>query len=105
MKVLTAAILKALPPIGTTGNMRAEAIRVPLKVFNPGGSQSWFITEYDPATGEAFGYVTGMGTDELGYVDMNELLTVKGRFGLPMERDRSWDPKTTLAEVMKGEKS
>lgn len=105
MKILTAAILKALPAIGTTSNMRAEAIKVPLKVFNPGGSQSWFITEYDPKSGEAFGYVTGMGNDELGYIDMNELLTVRGHFGLPMERDSSWDPKTTLAAVMSGVKS
>ncbi len=105
MKLLTKEILALLPTIGVTSNKKPEAILVPLKIFNPGGAGSWFITELNPETGEAFGYVTGLAEDELGYIDMAELTAFKGRFGLPLERDLYWDPKTTLAQVMSGEKS
>lgn len=104
MKLVTKAIEKLLPEIGSTSELEAHQIKVPLKIFNPSGAGSWFITEANVVTGEAFGYVTGLAEDELGYIDLNELATVKGRFGLGMERDIHWDPETTLAEVMEGTK-
>ena len=103
--ILTKGILKLLPKLKVMANLDADKVLVPLKVFNPTGGQTWFITELNPDTLEAFGYVTGMGEAELGYIDMNELLKFRGRMGLPLERDIHWDPRTTLAQVMDGEKS
>jgi hypothetical protein len=100
MKLLTKEILKALPAIGATSEMSAENVKVPLKLFNPCGAQSWFITEYNAETREAFGYVTGMGNDELGYISMEEVETVRLPFGLKIERDMHWDMSNTLAQVM-----
>lgn len=100
MKLLTKEILKALPGIGSMSEMKSEDVKVPLKLFNPCGSQSWFITEYNPETREAFGYVTGMETDELGYINMDELEALRLPFGLTIERDRHWNMGSTLAQVM-----
>ena len=105
MKILTKEILKKLPKLYANEEKEAKDIKVPLKLFNPCGSQSWFITEYDPDTGEAFGYVTGMGCDELGYISIPELLEVKLPFGLRIERDMHWNSNNTLQQVMNGEKS
>ncbi len=105
MKLLTKQILALLPPLYTNESKKPEETLVPVKFFNPGGAGSWFVTELDPATGEAFGYVTGLAENELGYISMEELSAFRGRFGLGIERDIHWDPKTTLAQVMKGEKS
>lgn len=33
----------------------------------------------------------GAGSPELGYVSLSELATVRGQFGLPIERDRSFE--------------
>lgn len=104
MKFLTKAISAQLPALGTTSEASPDTIRVPLKIFNPSGAQTWYVTEYDPTSGQAFCYVTGMHEDEFGYVDLGELATIRGRFGLGMERDRLWDGEVTLADVMSGKK-
>jgi hypothetical protein len=101
-KWITKAIAAKLPRIGETEKLPAEKARVALKLFNPTGAGSWFITEANLETGEAFGYVDlGFeGCAELGYIDLNELREFRGRFGLPLERDEHTGT-LTLAEVMK----
>lgn len=42
------------------------------KLFHPYGSGTWYLTEYD-GTDIAFGFVTGLGADEWGYVSISEL--------------------------------
>lgn len=100
MKLLPKAILKALPAIGTTSALPADKVKIPLKIFNPGGAGTWYITEFNPATGEAFG-LADVHEKELGYISLEELQAFRGRFGLPLERDLHWNPSTTLADVMK----
>jgi len=102
MKLLTAEILKKLPGIGETSELDAKDVKVPLKVFNPAGAGTWYITEYDPSTGEAFGYANISGPEfaELGYIDMNELQNFRGRFGMGLERDAHFGFSHTLKEIM-----
>jgi hypothetical protein len=46
------------------------------------------LTELDPDGGLAFGLCDlGMGEPELGYVSLLELAAVRGKLGLPIERD------------------
>ena len=63
-----------------------------VKLFDPTGSYTWYITEYDPEQHLAFGLVEGQDT-ELGYFSMTELVALRGRFGLPIERDLHWAPR------------
>jgi len=70
-----------------------------LKFFNPCGSQSWFLTEYDPEDNMAFGYVD-LGEPELGYFSITELEEIVLPMGLKIERDISFEPKH-LSEVKK----
>jgi hypothetical protein len=55
----------------------------------------WWIAEYDPATGAAFGYAS-LGDPqnaEWGYLDLPELEQVSVRSGLLIvERDLHWTP-------------
>ncbi len=57
------------------------------KLFDPCGSASWWITEYNPVDKIAFGYVTGLTADEWGYVSLEELESIERPFGLTIERD------------------
>lgn len=100
MKMITKEIEKKLPRIGETGDKKPEEVRVYLKFFNPCGGQTWYITEFD-GEDAMFGYVTGMGCDELGYISFAELKGVRVAMGLRIERDLYWDDKKTLADVMK----
>lgn len=67
-----------------------EADRFPVvKLFTPDGAATWLLTELDPADEDtAFGLCDlGLGCPELGYVLLSELRALRGRMGLPVERD------------------
>ena len=70
---------------------------VRVKLFNPTGIGTWYLTEYDPDTRTAYGLCV-LQDAELGYVNMAELTSFRGQFGLPIERDLHWTPKP-LSEV------
>jgi len=62
-----------------------------VKLFTPDAGATWLISELDPDDPEgdrAFGLCDlGLGMPELGWVSLQELATVRGRLGLPVERD------------------
>lgn len=62
-----------------------------VKFFTPDAGATWFVTEYEPQTRLFFGMCDmGMGFPELGYVSLDELLSVRGALGLPVEVDMHW---------------
>jgi len=63
-----------------------KSFKVVLKLFNPTGIGTWYLSELDPETNVAFG-LTYVHKKELGYIDLNELENFRGRMGLPIERD------------------
>ena len=70
-----------------------------VKLFTPDAGCTWLLTEIDPDdTDCAFGLCDlGLGFPELGYVSLGELQSVRGKLGLPIERDRSFDADKTLS--------
>jgi len=63
-----------------------------VKLFDPTGSWTWYLSEYDPESRTAFGRVFGQD-DEYGNIYMPELVDYRGQFGLPIERDLHWTPR------------
>lgn len=57
------------------------------KFFDPCGSATWYIAEYDPVEKVAFGFVTGLHEDEFGYISLEELESIQRPYGLTIERD------------------
>jgi len=79
-----------LPAIGQTAGDRNAMARV--KLFDPCGSWTWYVSEHNPGTGECFGLVDGF-EKELGYFDLSELQEWRGKgLGLPLERDLHFKP-------------
>jgi len=70
-----------------------------VKLFMPDGAATWLLTETDPDDPDiAFGLCDlGMGCPELGSVRISELESVRGRLGLPIERDRHFSPTSRLS--------
>ncbi|MBR0866306.1 DUF2958 domain-containing protein [Bradyrhizobium diazoefficiens] len=60
-----------------------------LKLFTPDASATWLISECDPDEPDRlFGLCDlGLNAPELGYVSLAEIKQVRGRLGLPVERD------------------
>ena len=92
MKLITEEFLETMKPYPYYSQSEIKDPFIPVKFFNPVGSQSWFIYEYDSETKIAFCYVTGMGFDELGTVSLEEMEAIKLPFGLTIERDLYFKP-------------
>jgi hypothetical protein len=60
-----------------------------VKLFTPDANCSWLITEIDPEDPDmGFGCCDlGLGYPELGYISIPEIRSVRGKLGLPIERD------------------
>jgi len=99
MQLLTKEIEKRFAAVGT--QEESEDPIVIAKFFNPAGVGDWFAISYDPAEKMFFGYVSlfnDPAMNELGYFSLEELESIKGRFGLGIERDRHIGEKT-LSEM------
>jgi|TARA_R100001530_G_scaffold45791_1_gene34436 hypothetical protein len=68
-----------------------------VKLFNPTGQGSWYLSELNPDTNVAFG-LCKISDEEFGYVDLNELTSFKGQMGLSIERDR-WFIPTNFSDL------
>jgi len=68
------------------------------KLFDPCGSASWFLLEYDPVEKIAFSFVQGLIEDEFGYVSLTEMESIKGPLGIGIELDEYFVQKR-LSEV------
>ncbi len=60
-----------------------------VKLFTPDADATWLLTAIDPDDHDlAYGLCDlGMGMAELGWVSLQELASVRGKLGLPIERD------------------
>ena len=81
--------LAELPPLYSQENVEDPFVRV--KIFDPCGSWTWFLTEWDPEQNLAFGLVKGHEI-ELGYINLEELSEFAGRFKIGLELDMWWTP-------------
>lgn len=89
-KLLTKEILKKTPPLYAQEKLGEDAIAY-AKFFNPLGAGTWYMSEYNPENGIAFGKVI-LHETELGYFNVNELAKITLRFGLKIERDIHFAP-------------
>jgi len=88
--------LRGTPVLYSQDGKGDEAIAY-VKLFDPCGSATWHLLEWDGRE-EAFGFVTGLGFDELGYISLRELAEVQGRLGIGIEIDTSFRP-TPLTSI------
>jgi hypothetical protein len=75
MKLLTDELIKNLPPLYSTENIKDPLIQC--KFFTPDSSWSWYVLEFDKTNEIFFGYVCGFER-ELGYFSLQELASVTG---------------------------
>jgi hypothetical protein len=65
-----------------------------VKLFNPCGAATWWLSELDEDGDTAFGVCDlGMGFAELGYSSLAEIAAVTLPFGLYIERDEHFEAR------------
>jgi Protein of unknown function (DUF2958) len=94
MKLLTAAIIKQLEKNSLYSGESKNVVPVIVKFFAPWSGYTFYVVEAERVTSEDgstdwkfFGLVTGLDVDELGYTMLSEIESIRGRFGLRIERD------------------
>ena len=100
MKVITKAIHEKLIKNHAALAADPELDQAPVVKLFGGAACTWLLSDLDPETDMAFGLCDlGFGTPELGYVPMDELLSLRfPPFGLPIERDAWFKPNKTIFE-------
>ena len=69
-----------------------------VKLFTPDAGATWLLTELDEDGDTLFGLCDlGVGCPELGCVSLAEIRSLRGRLGLPVERDRHWTARGPLS--------
>ncbi|HCK85138.1 MAG TPA: transposase [Hyphomonadaceae bacterium] len=70
-----------------------------VKLFTPDAGATWLLTELDPDDPDiAFGLCDlGLGYAELGSVRLSEIESVRGKLGLPVERDLYFEADKPLS--------
>jgi Protein of unknown function (DUF2958) len=86
-----------LPPLYSQESKGLDAV-AQVKFFHPSSQWTWYASEFD-GKDTFFGLVSGFEV-ELGYFSLSELQEVQGGLGLPIERDRFFEP-TRLRELEK----
>ncbi len=97
MELLTEELRQKFPKLYTMDSKDPKDVKVIAKFFPPWTSWTWYATEFD-GEDTFFGFVRGL-ENELGYFSLSELQSIKGPFGLAIERDLYFG-EHTLAEVM-----
>ena len=71
-----------------------------VKFFTPDANATWLFTELNPADEDTlFGLCDlGQGFPELGYASLVEIENLRGRLGLPVERDLHFEADKTLSQ-------
>ena len=91
----------------TNGRLNAERIAKDgntvdfhpvVKLFTPDAGCTWLLTEIDPENEDlAFGLCDlGMGYPEIGSVSLGEIAELRGKLGLPVERDLHFEAAKSL---------
>lgn len=109
MKLLTLDHLAQLKGNGVRNRALIDAGETPLdlrpvvKLFTPDAAATWLLSEIDPEDSDiAYGLCDlGLGFVEFGPVRLTEIRTVRGRLGLPVERDEHFTPSMTIREYQK----
>ena len=105
MDLLSQSILDQLSANGRINQERREAgedtidFEPVVKLFTPDAGATWLLSETHPADLDiAHGLCDlGLGFPEIGSVRLSDIRSVRGRLGLPVERDLYFKPVGTLS--------
>src|SRR5258707_13976994 len=101
MKLMTDELRGKLPKLYATEHTPMLEKVVQASYFLPGSFWYWYPVEFDG--NDTFWGVVAGDFVEFGYFQLSELQSIRGPWGLPMERDVYWDP-TFIVEVVRRHK-
>jgi hypothetical protein len=103
----TAKQLAALPKMGHWDSKEVPTKDQLVSMHFFLGGCDWYVTEYDPASMEFFGFAILNGDFEMsewGYFSLPELVGIKVHGGLEIDRDLHWKVRkcSEVDDIVKG---
>lgn len=98
MKLITKDILAKMPKLYSTEKTPIDQKNAFVKFFTPDSNWTWYAVEGEvQENGDIlfFGLVEGFDRD-WGYFTLHELESVRGAYGLPVERDMHFSGRISL---------
>ena len=97
MELIPKELVNTIPKLYETEN--TDPI-IYVKLFTPDSNWSWFISELSIDKEICFGLIISPFVKdwEMGYFSLNELKSIRGKLGLPIERDL-WFKPTKLSDI------
>lgn len=98
MELIPKELISSIPKLYETEELTDPIVYI--KLFTPDANWSWFVTELSVNMDTCFGLVISpfVENGELGYFSLNELKSIRGKLGLPIERDL-WFKPTKLSDI------
>ena len=102
-QLLDQATRERLPQLYANEEIGLAALAL-VKFFTPDANWTWYASEFD-GDNIFFGLVSGLEV-EFGYFALSELEDIRGPLGLPVERDKNFEPKALeeLADMHRRER-
>jgi hypothetical protein len=101
MKLITALQMSELIANGVESAKTGDGshFKPVVKLFTPDANATWLFAEIGADGDTLFGLCDlGMGMPELGYASLHEIMALRGKFGLPVERDMHFKAKGTMKQ-------
>lgn len=97
-ELIPKSIQDTIPRLYETEDQKNPIVYV--KLFTPDANWNWYLTELSIDNDICFGLVISpfVENGEMGFFSLNELKTVRGSLGLPIERDL-WFKPTKLSDL------
>ena len=76
-----------------------------VKLFYPGGSGTWLLSEVEPDEPDVAWALADLGFPEFGTVSLQELAELKGFAGLRIERDRFFKARAPISRYIEAARS
>lgn len=95
MKLITKKLKETMPKLYATENTPCDDKIAMVRYFIPGTTAQWFGIEYSEEENLMFGFASLFADpimDEYGYFSLDELLGIRGPFGMQVERDLHFTP-------------
>lgn len=106
-KMFPKNILAEMPELGATAEIPSEEVKVHIKIFNPYGEGTWYLTEYCPQRKVFYGLCV-LQVPELGTVSKTELEELRISFfgeQFTLDRDLWLAEDFTLSQAMEREEA
>lgn len=92
MELITEEMKKRFKEVGDQS--KSQNPLFVMRIYNPIGAQSWYVSEYDEESGRYACFVKGTYSDQWSWFSIRDIVSIKNLLGIEMKLDLNFKEKT-----------